>query len=105
MAGSRTPAGVLYPDREHDDERFDCAIEVQPPVHRRRRRAARGRGCTAVVFNGYLLHRSLPNTLHQTRNFGLGSRLGPSRRTPSGGGRCPRRIRCIAKQTVHAPGV
>lgn len=56
-------AGVLYPDREHDDARFDCtfesygfaydesdAVPVEIPAG------------TALVFNGYLLHRSLPNT-------------------------------------------
>ncbi|ACQ80380.1 Phytanoyl-CoA dioxygenase [Beutenbergia cavernae DSM 12333] len=55
--------GVLYPDREQDDPTFDCSIEaydfpwtdedavpVQIPAG------------TAVVFNGYLLHRSLQNS-------------------------------------------
>ena len=62
LPGSHRP-GVIYPDREHDDVRFDCAIEaydfpysddeavpVEIPVG------------TALIFNGYLLHRSLPNT-------------------------------------------
>ncbi|MGH3760831.1 phytanoyl-CoA dioxygenase family protein [Actinophytocola sp.] len=58
-------AGVLYPVRDHDDPRFDCtqeahgfteafpdlaAVPVEVPAG------------TAVIFNGYLLHRSLPNT-------------------------------------------
>lgn len=54
--------GVLYPDREQDDPRFDCTVEAYDfpyqdgdavPVP-----LAAGQ---AVVFNGYLLHRSLPN--------------------------------------------
>lgn len=56
-------AGVIYPDRNHDDPRFDCTVEafdfpyrdddavpVEVPTG------------SAVMFNGYLLHRSLPNT-------------------------------------------
>ncbi|MEV4357204.1 phytanoyl-CoA dioxygenase family protein [Nonomuraea sp. NPDC004186] len=55
--------GVLYPNREHDDPRYDCTVESYGfpfgdsdavPVE-----VAAG---TVVVFNGYLLHRSLPNT-------------------------------------------
>ena len=55
-------AGVIYPDRDHDDPRFDCSIEAFDfpyrdddgvPVE-----VAAG---SAVMFNGYLLHRSLPN--------------------------------------------
>jgi phytanoyl-CoA hydroxylase len=55
-------AGVLYPDREQNDPRFDCtreaygfqyrvqdAIPVELPA---------GAG---LLFDGYLLHRSLPN--------------------------------------------
>jgi len=61
LPGSHAP-GVIYPDREHDDERFDCsdelfgfpytdddAVPVQVPAG------------SVVLFNGYLLHRSLPN--------------------------------------------
>jgi phytanoyl-CoA hydroxylase len=55
--------GILWPTRETTDERFDCADEAvgfpysddeQVPVE-----VAAG---SAVLFNGYLLHRSLPNT-------------------------------------------
>ncbi|MEU6789730.1 phytanoyl-CoA dioxygenase family protein [Nonomuraea angiospora] len=55
--------GVLYPNREHDDPRYDCTVQSYGfpfddsdavPVE-----VAAG---TVVVFNGYLLHRSLPNT-------------------------------------------
>lgn len=55
--------GVLYPVRDQDDDRFDCtqeaygfgyreadAVPVELPAG------------SALVFNGYLLHRSLPNT-------------------------------------------
>jgi phytanoyl-CoA hydroxylase len=56
-------SGVLHPVREQNDPRFDCtqeaydfgyreddAVPVEVPAG------------TALVFNGYLLHRSLPNT-------------------------------------------
>lgn len=54
--------GVLWPFRDHDDERYDCAAEafnfpytdddgVMVPVQTG----------SVVFFNGYLLHRSLPN--------------------------------------------
>lgn len=61
LPGSHRP-GVIYPDREHSDERFDCTVEAYAfpyedddavPVE-----VAAG---SVVVFNGYLLHRSLPN--------------------------------------------
>ena len=55
--------GVLYPDREQTDERFDCtdeafgfpymdddAVPVEVPAG------------AALFFNGYLLHRSLENS-------------------------------------------
>jgi hypothetical protein len=56
-------AGVLYPVREQNDPRFDCtqeaygfgyreadAVPVELPAG------------AALIFDGYLLHRSLPNT-------------------------------------------
>jgi ectoine hydroxylase-related dioxygenase (phytanoyl-CoA dioxygenase family) len=59
--------GVLYPDREHEDAAFDCTVEsygfsyseadavpVEVPAG------------ALVLFDGYLLHRSLPNTLLPT---------------------------------------
>ncbi|HLT61361.1 MAG TPA: phytanoyl-CoA dioxygenase family protein [Microlunatus sp.] len=55
--------GVIYPSREQDDPRFDCtgeaydfpysdddAVPVEIPAG------------TALIFNGYLLHRSLQNS-------------------------------------------
>jgi ectoine hydroxylase-related dioxygenase (phytanoyl-CoA dioxygenase family) len=55
--------GVIYPQKQHDDHRFDCSglahgfpysDEDAVPVE-----VAAG---SIVLFNGYLLHRSLPNT-------------------------------------------
>lgn len=55
--------GVIYPEREQDDPRFDCSSEAYDfpytdddavPVE-----LPRG---SAVIFNGYLLHRSLQNS-------------------------------------------
>jgi phytanoyl-CoA hydroxylase len=61
VPGSHQP-GVLYPERQTEDSRFDCtteayafprgtvgAVPVEVPAG------------AAVFFNGYLLHRSLPN--------------------------------------------
>lgn len=57
--------GVLWPQHQQDDARFDCteqsygfpyADEDAVPVE-----VAAG---SIVFFNGYLLHRSLPNTRH-----------------------------------------
>jgi phytanoyl-CoA hydroxylase len=55
-------AGVIYPARQIDDLRFDCTVEAYRfpygdedavPVE-----VAAG---SALIFDGYLLHRSLPN--------------------------------------------
>ncbi|MFI7061270.1 phytanoyl-CoA dioxygenase family protein [Kribbella sp. NPDC050124] len=55
--------GVLYPDREHDDERFDCTNEAYDfPYREEDAVALEVPAGSVVVFNGYLLHRSLPNT-------------------------------------------
>ena len=55
--------GIIYPDREHDDMRFDCTVEAFDFPYRDEDAVPleipRG---SAVLFNGYLLHRSLPNT-------------------------------------------
>jgi phytanoyl-CoA hydroxylase len=62
IPGSHRP-GVLYPDREHDDERFDCTVEAFDfPYRDEDAVAVEVPAGTAVVFNGYLLHRSLPNS-------------------------------------------
>ena len=61
LPGSHRP-GVLYPDRDHDDERFDCTVEAYDfPYRDDDAVALEVAAGTAVIFNGYLLHRSLPN--------------------------------------------
>jgi ectoine hydroxylase-related dioxygenase (phytanoyl-CoA dioxygenase family) len=62
LPGSHRP-GVLYPDREHDDPRFDCTVEAHGFPHRDDEAVpVEVDAGDAVVFDGYLLHRSLPNT-------------------------------------------
>lgn len=62
MPGSHRP-GVLYPDREHDDPRFDCAIEAYDFPHDDTDAVpVEIEAGSVLLFNGYLLHRSLPNT-------------------------------------------
>jgi phytanoyl-CoA hydroxylase len=67
IPGSHTP-GVLYPTRPHRDPRFDASKEaygfgslaagaMPVPV----------RSGSVVLFNGYLLHRSLPNRSRGSR--------------------------------------
>jgi len=56
-------AGVIYPEREIDDDRFDCTTEAYRfPYRDSDAVPVEVQAGTAVVFNGYLLHRSLPNT-------------------------------------------
>ncbi len=55
-------SGVLWPQRAHDDRRFDCAGETyQFPYTDDDAIPVEVSAGTVVVFNGYLLHRSLPN--------------------------------------------
>jgi len=56
-------AGVLYPDRAQNDPRFDCTREAYG-FHYREQDAIPVElpAGACLVFNGYLLHRSLPNT-------------------------------------------
>ncbi|MZE55780.1 phytanoyl-CoA dioxygenase family protein [Streptomyces sp. SID5770] len=55
--------GVLYPDREHEDERFDCTVESYGfPYRDSDAVPLEVEAGDVVFFNGYLLHRSLPNT-------------------------------------------
>jgi phytanoyl-CoA hydroxylase len=55
--------GVLYPDRETDDERFDCTIEAYDfPYRDEDAVPVELPAGAAVIFNGYLLHRSLQNS-------------------------------------------
>jgi phytanoyl-CoA hydroxylase len=55
--------GVIYPDRDQDDHRFDCTVEAYDfPYADDDAVAVEVPAGSAVIFNGYLLHRSLPNT-------------------------------------------
>jgi phytanoyl-CoA hydroxylase len=54
--------GVIYPEREIDDGRFDCTTEAYHfPYDDSEAVPVELPAGAAVVFNGYLLHRSLPN--------------------------------------------
>jgi phytanoyl-CoA hydroxylase len=56
-------AGVLYPDREQDDPRFDCTREAYGFRYREEDAVpVELPAGSALVFDGHLLHRSLPNT-------------------------------------------
>jgi phytanoyl-CoA hydroxylase len=55
--------GVLYPDREQDDPGFDCSIEAYDfPYRDSDAVPVEIPAGSAVIFNGYLLHRSLQNS-------------------------------------------
>jgi ectoine hydroxylase-related dioxygenase (phytanoyl-CoA dioxygenase family) len=55
--------GVLYPDREHDDAAYDCTLEAYDfPYSDSDAVPLEVDAGDVVLFNGYLLHRSLPNT-------------------------------------------
>jgi ectoine hydroxylase-related dioxygenase (phytanoyl-CoA dioxygenase family) len=55
--------GVIYPAREHDDERFDASVEAYGFPHDDSDAIAVELTAGSVLFfDGYLLHRSLPNT-------------------------------------------
>jgi phytanoyl-CoA hydroxylase len=57
-------AGVIYPDREHDDPRYDCTVESYDfPYQDRDAVPVELPAGAALLFNGYLLHKSLPNTV------------------------------------------
>ncbi|MEM6393933.1 MAG: phytanoyl-CoA dioxygenase family protein [Planctomycetota bacterium] len=53
--------GVLYPQRVQDDPRFDCAAESVFPYSDDDAVPVEVKAGAIVFFNGYLLHRSLPN--------------------------------------------
>lgn len=55
--------GVLYPDRDTEDTRFDCAREAYDfPYGEEDAVPVEVPAGAAVIFNGYLLHRSLENS-------------------------------------------
>ena len=54
--------GVLWPQRAHNDMRFDCAGEVyRHPYSDDDAVPVVMRAGSVLLFNGYLMHRSLPN--------------------------------------------
>jgi ectoine hydroxylase-related dioxygenase (phytanoyl-CoA dioxygenase family) len=62
LPGSHRP-GVLYPDRDQHDSRFDCEVEAYDfPYRDQDAVPVEVPAGSVVIFNGYLLHRSLPNT-------------------------------------------
>jgi phytanoyl-CoA hydroxylase len=55
--------GVLYPDRDHQNPRFDCEVEAFDfPYRDEDAVAVEVSAGSVVLFNGYLLHMSLPNS-------------------------------------------
>lgn len=55
--------GVIYPAREQDDPRFDCTTEAFDfPYRDEDAVPVEIPAGTALIFNGYLLHRSLQNS-------------------------------------------
>lgn len=55
--------GVLWPQERQNDERFDCSDESYGfPYRDEDAIPAEVKAGSIVFFNGYLLHRSLPNT-------------------------------------------
>jgi phytanoyl-CoA hydroxylase len=54
--------GILWPHREHEDTRFDCVVEsYEFPYRDEDAIPVEVKAGSIVFFNGYLLHRSLPN--------------------------------------------
>ena len=61
IPGSHKP-GILYPQRVHDDRRFDCAHETYNfPYSDDESVPVEVQAGALVFFHGYLLHRSFPN--------------------------------------------
>lgn len=61
IPGSAKP-GILYHLEEHDDRRFDCSAEARGfPYTNDQAVPVEVKAGSIVFFNGYLLHRSLPN--------------------------------------------
>lgn len=54
--------GIIYPQRDHHDRRFDCTGEAYTfPYKDEDAIPVEVKAGSVVFFNGYLLHRSLPN--------------------------------------------
>ncbi|SDT55088.1 phytanoyl-CoA dioxygenase family protein [Jiangella sp. DSM 45060] len=55
--------GVIYPNREHDDPRYDCTVEsFDFPWSDDDAVPVELTAGSVLLFNGYLLHKSLPNS-------------------------------------------
>ncbi len=62
LPGSHRP-GIIYPNREHDDPRYDCTVESYDfPYTDEDAVPVELTAGSVLLFNGYLLHKSLPNT-------------------------------------------
>lgn len=62
LPGSHRP-GVIYPNREHDDPRYDCTVESYDfPYTDADAVPVELKAGSVLLFNGYLLHKSLQNT-------------------------------------------
>jgi phytanoyl-CoA hydroxylase len=54
--------GIIYPQQQHNDKRFDCTGEAYEfPYKDEEAVPVEVKAGSIVFFNGYLLHRSLPN--------------------------------------------
>lgn len=60
IPGSHKP-GVLWDQHWHGDRRFDCSLQSQFPYSDSDAIPVEVKAGTTVFFNGYTLHRSLPN--------------------------------------------
>ena len=61
-------SGILWPERPHNSTKFDCTKEAhQFPYRNEDSVPVEVKAGSIVFFNGYLLHRSLPN--HATGGF------------------------------------
>ncbi|MFF0225467.1 phytanoyl-CoA dioxygenase family protein [Streptomyces sp. NPDC004629] len=62
LPGSHRP-GVLYPDREHHDPRYDCTVELYGfPYAEADAVPVEMPAGSVLLFHGYLLHKSPPNS-------------------------------------------
>jgi ectoine hydroxylase-related dioxygenase (phytanoyl-CoA dioxygenase family) len=61
IPGSQKP-GIIWPTHSHGDKRFDCTGESIFPYEKEGGSPVEVKAGSIVFFNGYLLHRSLPNT-------------------------------------------
>ena len=66
MPSSHQP-GIIYPSHEQSDERFDCVEEAYGyPFTEEEAVPVEVKTGSIIFFNGYTLHRSLPNATNQS---------------------------------------